>query len=176
LGEIPAARGFPPSVYSLLPKIVERAGRAGEGSITAFFSVLVDGHDPQDPIGDIVRGLLDGHLVLSRELADRGHFPALDVLSSVSRLMPQICPAAQLDHAACLRRLLAARREQADLISIGAYQAGSNPQVDAAVRLAPDIQQLLCQQPHETSCLDGARQALCELAGKARQQIGDAES
>jgi len=134
-GEPPTTRGYPPSVFSMLPRLVERAGQTAAGSITAFYSVLVEGDDPHEPISDTLRGLLDGHTWLSRELASAGHYPAIDVLQSISRLAPTLMSAAQQQAASQFRSLLAAYREHADLISIGAYRQGSNPLVDEAITM-----------------------------------------
>src|SRR5690606_12948536 len=126
-GEPPATRGYPPSMFALLPRLLERAGAAATGSITGLYTVLVEGDDLQDPVGDTARSILDGHIVLSRKLATAGHFPTIDVLESISRVGPAVTTAEQRADATELRRLLAAHREVKDLIDIGAYVAGSNP-------------------------------------------------
>src|SRR5947199_1142116 len=138
-GEPPTTRGYPPSVFALLPKLVERAGRAARGSITAFYSVLVEGDDMNEPVSDTVRGLLDGHIVLSRRLASQAHWPAIHVLESISRLFPEIVPPEQRAAAQTTRELLAAYRDHEDLISIGAYRPGANPTVDAAIAMRDEI-------------------------------------
>jgi FliI/YscN family ATPase len=170
-GEPPASRGYPPSVFALLPKLVERAGRAARGSITGFFSVLVEGDDPQEPIADAVRGLLDGHTWLSRKLAAEAHYPAIDLLESISRLMPSVVDKAQLEAAQIVRELLAARRAHEDLISIGAYRRGSNPRVDAALAMEDAISAFLCQGIDEQPTLDATRKRLFELAALAREKL-----
>ena len=170
-GEAPATRGYPPSVFAQLPQLVERAGNAHKGSITGYYSVLVEGDDLNEPISDAVRGLLDGHIVLSRRLATRGHWPAIDVLESLSRLMPQIVPREQLDAATLIRELLVAYRDNEDLISIGAYRPGSNPRVDVAVALRDEINRLLRQGLDESTPIDTARKQLLELATKCASQM-----
>jgi len=162
-GEPPTTRGYPPSVFAMLPKLVERAGRAPQGSITAFYSVLVEGDDTNEPIADAVRGLLDGHTWLSRKLATRGHWPAVDVLESISRVMPDIIDEEHLEAATGLRQLLAAYRDHEDLISIGAYRRGSNPLVDAAIDAQDQINHLLRQKIGESSSVDEAREAVVQL-------------
>jgi flagellum-specific ATP synthase len=166
-GEPPTTRGYPPSVFAMLPKLVERTGRAGQGSITAFYSVLVEGDDSNEPISDAVRGLLDGHIWLSRKLASSGHYPAIDVLESLSRLMPQVTAPQHAEAAIVLRRLLAAYRDHEDLISIGAYRRGSNPSVDAAIELQQPINELLRQRVTDSSTVDQAAEAVLALAQKA---------
>lgn len=144
-GEPPATRGYPPSVFGLMPRLLERAGMAKTGSITGLYTVLVDGDDLNDPIADNVRSILDGHIVLSRKLATQGHFPAIDVLESISRAQKALTTREQRDDATTVRRLMAARRDAKDLIDIGAYVAGSNPLVDRALRQADTIDGFLRQ-------------------------------
>lgn len=144
-GEPPTTRGYPPSTFALLPQIVERAGRGKTGSITAYYSVLVEGDDPNEPVADAMRGLLDGHVWLSRKLAAEGHYPAIDVLQSISRLMNEVSSPEQQAAAQTVRRLLAAYAEHEDLISIGAYRKGSNPLVDAAIAAREPINDFLRQ-------------------------------
>jgi flagellum-specific ATP synthase len=169
-GEPPTTRGYPPSVFALLPKLVERAGRSPRGSITGFYSVLVEGDDGNEPVADTVRGLLDGHTWLSRKLAGRGHYPAIDLLESISRLMPQLVSREHLDAAAKVRELLAVYRDHEDLISIGAYRRGSNPQVDLSIDLRDEIHQYLRQRIDEPSTAQQAREALLQLVAKAVQR------
>ena len=133
-GEPPSQKGYTPSVFSLLPKICERAGNFDRGSITAFFTVLVEGDDFNEPICDAVRAILDGHIILSRQLGAMGHYPAIDILNSVSRLAGKIAPANQQDAARKIREALAGYQQSEDLINLGAYAAGSNPRLDAAIR------------------------------------------
>src|SRR3712207_2051779 len=133
IGEPPATRGYTPSVFALLPKLLERSGTSDRGSITGLYTVLVAGDDMKEPIADAVRSILDGHVVLTRELAHAGHYPAVDVLQSVSRLQSEIAAREVQDAAGELRRLLAAHRDKRDLIAIGAYQPGTDPQTDAAI-------------------------------------------
>lgn len=152
-GEPPATRGYPPSVFASLPRLLERSGRTEAGSITAFYTVLVEGDDADEPISDTVRGILDGHVMLSRELADRGHWPAIDVLRSVSRVMPRVAPPEHLDAATATRRLWASYRQNEDLISIGAYQAGTQPEIDRAISARPQIETMLRQRPDESTPL-----------------------
>jgi len=144
-GEPPTTRGYPPSMFSLLPRLMERAGQARVGSITAYYSVLVEGDDENEPVADTMRGLLDGHVWLSRKLASRGQFPAVDVLQSISRLMNDITTSTHQSAAQTLRRLLAAHAEHEDLLSIGAYRRGSNRVVDAAVEMRESIEEFFRQ-------------------------------
>ncbi|MDR1493768.1 MAG: FliI/YscN family ATPase [Planctomycetaceae bacterium] len=144
-GEPPTTKGYPPSVFAMLPKLVERAGRSEIGSITAFFTVLVEGDDQNDPIGDAVRGLLDGHIWLSRKLSTRGHYPAIHAIDSISRLAPDICDKKHLHAARAMRRLLGIYADNEDIISIGAYRKGSNPEIDHAIEMKPLIDQFLQQ-------------------------------
>ena len=162
-GEPPTTRGYPPSVFALLPRLLERSGRTNRGSITGLYTVLVEGDDTNEPIADAVRGTLDGHVVLSRKLAEHGHFPAIDVLASVSRLMTDVTGDEHRRAATSLRQLLAAHRQAEDLISIGAYQHGANALVDAALRLQEPIQRFLQQDRTESARLSDAVQLLGEL-------------
>jgi flagellum-specific ATP synthase len=149
-GEPPTTKGYPPSVFAMLPRLVERAGNgAGRGSITAFYTVLAEGDDQGDPIVDAAKAALDGHIVLSRKLAGAGHFPAIDVLPSVSRVMTEVVAPAHLRGAMTVRDLLSAYQESADLIEVGAYVNGSNPRVDRALRTRQALIQFLRQSPTE---------------------------
>jgi flagellum-specific ATP synthase len=150
-GEPPTTKGYPPSVFSLLPHLMERAGPAGEGSITAIYTVLVDGEDMDEPIADLARATLDGHIVLKRTLASAGHYPPIDVLNSVSRLMERVSTPAHKEAARNMRGLLAAYADARDLISIGAYVRGSDPLVDAAIDLTPAINGYLRQAASDVS-------------------------
>jgi flagellum-specific ATP synthase len=148
-GEPPATRGYPASVFAMLPRLLERSGPGATGSITALYTVLVEGDDLQDPIADTVRGILDGHVVLARRLATAGHFPSIDVLESISRVERAVLDETQRAVAAATRRLLAAYRDARELIEVGAYAAGSDPDVDLAIRLRPAIDAFLRQSPDE---------------------------
>jgi flagellum-specific ATP synthase len=165
IGEPPATRGYTPSVFALLPRLLERAGTSPEGSITGLYTVLVDGDDMNEPVADAVRSILDGHAVLTRDLAHAGHYPAVDVLQSVSRLATEIAPAPTQAAAAEVRRLIAAHRDKEDLIAIGAYQPGADPTVDAAIALRGGIDAFLRQDIEERSDLEDADQGLQALAG-----------
>jgi FliI/YscN family ATPase len=145
-GEPPSQKGYTPSVFNLLPRILERAGNFQKGSITGFFTVLVEGDDFNEPISDAVRSILDGHIILSRRLAAAGHYPAIDVLHSLSRLSTQLSAAEDLEAAKKIREALAVYDESKDLIELGAYVSGSNPRLDAAVRLRPEINAFLQQR------------------------------
>jgi FliI/YscN family ATPase len=144
-GEPPSQKGYTPSVFNLLPKALERAGNFKRGSITAFFTVLVEGDDFNEPIADAVRAILDGHIILSRQLAAQGHYPAIDILHSVSRLTSAIATPPQKEAARRIREALAAYRDAEDLIQLGAYAAGSNPALDSSIRLRPEILRYLRQ-------------------------------
>ena len=151
-GEPPTAKGYPPSVFAMLPGLLERAGNLrNRGSITAIYSVLVEGDDTNEPIADAVRGILDGHIVLSRELAGRNHYPAIDVLHSISRTMPDVTDVEHRSKAGQVREWMAALRDSEDLVSVGAYVAGANPRLDTALARRDLIQSLLCQ-PADTTC------------------------
>lgn len=171
-GEPPTTRGYPPSVFAMLPKLVERAGRTKTGSITAFYSVLVEGDDENEPIADCVRGLIDGHTWLSRKIASRNHYPAVDVLPSLSRLMSEIAQPQHRESAGIIRELLAAYREHEDLISIGAYRKGSNRTVDLAIEMLEPINAFLRQKVDEASSVDAARTALEQLRQLCQQKVG----
>jgi flagellum-specific ATP synthase len=160
IGEPPATRGYTPSVFAALPKLLERAGTGPTGSITAFYTVLVDGDDMNEPIADAVRGILDGHIVLHRNLANKGHFPAIDVLSSVSRVMNGIVSEEQQEAAEQLKRLLSVYRESEDLINIGAYQRGSNTEIDKAIQYHDLIKSFTQQKTIEKVSLQEAQERL----------------
>lgn len=160
-GEPPATKGYPPSVFALMPRLLERAGAGERGSITGLYTVLVEGDDMNDPIADAARAILDGHIVLSRKLATSGHFPSVDVLESVSRVAPRVMTAEQIAQAAELRRLMAAYRDAKDLIEIGAYVKGSNPLVDRSVQLRAAIDHFLRQ---DVTTIAPISQSLAALA------------
>lgn len=160
IGEPPATRGYTPSVFAALPKLLERAGTGPTGSITAFYTVLVDGDDMNEPIADAVRGILDGHIVLSRHLAHKGHFPAIDVLASISRVMKDIVASEQQEAAEQLKRLLSVYRDSEDLINIGAYQRGTNPQIDKAIQFIDVINDYCRQRTTEKLTLQQAQERL----------------
>ncbi|GAB4326133.1 MAG: flagellar protein export ATPase FliI [Dehalococcoidia bacterium] len=164
-GEPPTTRGYPPSVFSMLPHLVERAGPGRNGSITAIYTVLTEGDDVDDPIADLARATLDGHVVLSRALAGAGHYPPIDVLASASRLMPRVIAPRHLAAATTLRSLLAAYDEARDLVSIGAYQRGADPSVDRALDLLPGINAFLQQGPGDVSAFDDTVAGLRALVG-----------
>ena len=149
-GEPPTTRGYTPSVFALLPKLLERAGPGEHGNITGFFTVLVEGDDMNEPVADAVRSILDGHIVLTRSLATENHFPAIDVLESISRLERELTAPDRQAFAAQARELLAAYRKNRDLISIGAYVSGTNPQVDRAIRAQPELNKFLRQPVSES--------------------------
>ena len=164
IGEPPATRGYTPSVFAMLPKLLERSGTSPSGSITALYTVLVDGDDMNEPIADAVRGILDGHIVLSRQLAHAGHYPAVDVLSSVSRLVGEIVTPEVRAAGNEVRKLMATYKEKADLISIGAYQPGTDPQIDAAIQARGPIDGFLRQGVTEPSTAEEADVFLAQLA------------
>jgi type III secretion protein N (ATPase) len=164
-GEPPARQGYPPSVFAQLPRLLERTGNSDRGSVTAIYTVLVAGGDLDEPIADEVRGILDGHIVLSRALAERGHFPAVDVLQSLSRVMNAVTDSAHQRAAARLRALLSTYERQRDLILLGAYRAGSDPATDEAIRSIEGIERYLRQGLRERSSLSESREALLSLMG-----------
>jgi flagellum-specific ATP synthase len=169
IGEPPATRGYTPSVFALLPKLLERAGTSSEGSITGLYTVLVDGDDMNEPIADAVRSILDGHVVLTRSLAHAGHYPAVDVLQSVSRLIGEIVVPEVREAGVRLRTALAAYREKEDLISIGAYRSGTDPVLDSAIACRPEIDGFLRQAVDEPSGLEDADARLMALADSLRR-------
>jgi flagellum-specific ATP synthase len=164
IGEAPATKGYPPSVFARLPQLVERAGNAREasGSITAFYTVLTEGDDQQDPIADSARAILDGHYVLSRRLAEAGHYPAIDVEASISRVMHDIVPPAQMQQARRVKQLLSTYETNRDLVAIGAYQQGSDPRIDAAIAANSGIREFLKQDLHERVTL---AESVAQLSG-----------
>jgi flagellum-specific ATP synthase len=162
-GEPPVTRGYPPSVFSVLPKLLERAGNSEHGSITGLYTVLVEGDDMNEPIADAARSILDGHIVLSRRLATAGHFPSIEVLDSISRVEPAITTPERRAMARELRKLLAAARDAKDLIEIGAYVPGTNPLVDRAVALSDFTEAFLCQDVHTVERADRSWDLLAAL-------------
>jgi flagellum-specific ATP synthase len=152
-GEPPTAKGYTPSCFSMLARLIERAGNFGSGSITAFYTVLMEGDDEQDPLVDGARALLDGHIMLDRALAVRSHYPPIAILNSVSRLMSAVASPAHLEKSQALRRLLAAYTASEDLIRIGAYQKGSDATLDRALAVVPELQRFLMQKPGEAVTL-----------------------
>ena len=168
-GEPPATRGYPPSVFALMPRLLERAGAGEVGSITGLYTVLVEGDDMNDPVADAARAILDGHIVLSRKLATSGHFPSIDVLESVSRVAPRIMTAEQIGQATELRRLMAAYRDAKDLIEIGAYVKGTNPLVDRAVQLRAAIDHFLRQDVGSMAPISECLAALAMLVAPMKR-------
>lgn len=163
IGEPPATKGYTPSVFAMLPKLMERAGTSEKGSITAFYTVLVDGDDFNEPIADAVRGILDGHIVLSRQLAHKNHYPAIDILNSVSRLMPQIASSEHIEAASLARDLISTYRDSEDLINIGAYVRGSNKKIDLAVQYNDRINNFLRQKIEEHTSFEEALDYLVSM-------------
>lgn len=149
-GEPPVTRGYTPSVFAMLPKLLERAGNSDKGSITGLYTVLVDGDDFNEPISDATRGILDGHILLSRRLAGLGHYPAIDVLNSISRVMPMVVSEDQVENARKLKEIMAEYNEVEDLINIGAYKTGSNPKIDEAIKKMPSIKKFLTQKVNDS--------------------------
>lgn len=171
VGEPPATRGYPPSVFAKIPQLVERAGNSveGGGSITAFYTVLTEGDDLQDPIADSARAILDGHIVLSRQLADEGLFPAIDIEKSISRVMPNIVDKGQLDNLHRFKQLLSLYQQNKDLISIGAYQPGSDSEVDNAITFLPQIKNFIRQDMNQAVAYEASVNQLNELVVQTRQ-------
>jgi flagellum-specific ATP synthase len=165
-GEPPSQKGYTPSVFNLLPKIFERAGNFPNGSITGFFTVLVEGDDFNEPIADAVRAILDGHIILSRQLGAMGHYPAIDILNSVSRLASRVATAEQREASRKVREALAAYQQSEDLINLGAYAAGSNPALDSAIRLRPALMDFLRQPANVAETIPVTLERLYELAAQ----------
>ncbi|HEX4286629.1 MAG TPA: FliI/YscN family ATPase [Terracidiphilus sp.] len=165
-GEPPTAKGYTPSVFSRLAKLIERAGNFPSGSITAFYTVLMEGDDLQDPLVDAVRSLLDGHIVLSRALASEGWYPPIDLLQSISRLMPLVTGERHREHAALIRRLLAVHARSEDLVRIGAYKAGADPELDRALRAREALRVYMTQRSDERTGLDECVERLASLVGE----------
>lgn len=165
-GEPPVTRGYPPSVYSEMPKLLERAGNSDKGSITGLYTVLVDGDDFNEPITDTARGILDGHIVLSRKLAQKNHYPAIDVLASISRVMSSIATKEHKTMAGKLKNVMATYQEAEDLINIGAYKAGSNKNIDYAIEKIDQVNDFLCQSTEDKFDFD-------EVVGALEQMFGE---
>ena len=167
VGEPPATKGYPPSVFAKLPQLVERAGngRKGSGSITAFYTVLMEGDDQQDPVADAARAILDGHVVLSRQLADQGHYPAIDIEASISRAITELLPKEELDRVRRFKSLYSRYQRNRDLITIGAYVRGNDAQLDEAIDLYPRMEKFLAQDFLEKDAYAGSRQQLTALLG-----------
>jgi flagellum-specific ATP synthase len=164
VGEPPATRGYTPSMFDSMPKLLERCGNSHRGTITGFYTILVDGDDMDEPVADTVRGILDGHIVLSRALAQRNHYPAIDVLSSISRLAPAVSGPVSRKAAGLIRRLMAVYAENEDLINVGAYHAGSNPEIDEAIKKHGPIEEFLIQDVDERSSVVETLQVIGEIA------------
>lgn len=164
-GEPPATKGYPPSVFAMLPRLLERSGRTATGSVTGLYTVLVEGDDITEPISDAVRGILDGHIWLSRRLANRGQYPAVDVLESISRVMPDVVSGEQVAAAQRVKRLLSTWAEIEDLVNIGAYAAGSNPEFDTVIQMRPAVEAFLRQSIGEGVDMVASQAALWELTG-----------
>lgn len=169
VGEPPATKGYPPSVFAKLPALVERAGNGGEGqgSITAFFTVLSEGDDMQDPIADAARAILDGHIVLSRDLADSGHYPAIDIEKSISRVMPQVVSESHMQQARVLKQVYSMYQQNKDMITLGAYQKGSDQMLDQAINMMPRVNVFLQQGMRDVISYDDGLQGLAQLLGQA---------
>ncbi len=163
-GEPPARRGYPPSVFALLPRLLERSGQGTTGAITAIYTVLVEGGDMDEPIADEVRGILDGHVVLDRAIAARGHYPAIDVTVSLSRVMDAVVKPEHLSAARVLRTLVAAYEDKRDLIALGAYAKGSDANVDRAIAALADVERFLCQDPKDVSAVEKTLAGLTAIA------------
>ena len=167
IGEPPTAKGYPPSVFALLPRLIERAGvgRNGHGSITAVYTVLAEGDDRSDPVVDIARASLDGQVMLSRQLADAAHYPAIDLAGSISRVMNSLITPKLLASANRFRRLWSLFQQNQDLIQVGAYESGTNPDLDEAIRLRPAMEALLQQESDASVDMDHSQKLMVQLTG-----------
>lgn len=168
IGEPPTMKGYPPSIFSWLQKVLERSGITDKGSITALYTVLVEGDDINDPVCDTVRGIIDGHVLLSRKIAAMNHFPAIDVLGSVSRLFTEICDIEHMEAAGKMREIMAIYQDAKDLIDVGAYEHGSNPKIDTAIQMMPEINNFLRQSIKDIVNMDSTIARLKELMGPVR--------
>jgi len=168
IGEPPATKGYPPSVFARLPQLVERAGNGAQnsGSITAFYTILVEGDDHADPIADAARAILDGHIVLSRALAETGIYPAIDIESSISRLTPQITTPEHMGLTQNFKRIYSLYQQNRDLINVGAYQQGSDPEIDRAIRMQPGLVDFITQDMNQSVSFDSSRTELAEVLSK----------
>jgi len=178
ISEPPATKGYPPSVFARIPQLVERAGNgsAGQGAITAFYTVLTEGDDTNDPIADAARGILDGHIVLSRQLAEQGHYPAIDIEASVSRVMPMIVKPDQLQSSHRIKQLYSVYEQNRDLINVGAYQKGTNSLIDEAIAMQSKIAGFMQQGMNEAVNLSASQQQLTQLASLKLSQMSVNES
>lgn len=169
IGEPPATKGYPPSVFTILPKLLERVGSVQSGSITGLYTIRVEGDDMSDPIADSIRSIVDGHIVLSRSLAVQGHFPAIDVLQSVSRVMPDVVESSHMAEARSFLKIMSTYQNAEDLINLGACQSGTNPRLDLAIRLRDPIVRLLRQAQDERAGFPESVQASRTLMNQARE-------
>ncbi|RMH36114.1 MAG: FliI/YscN family ATPase [Nitrospirae bacterium] len=170
VGEPPTAKGYPPSAFAVFPQLLERTGCTREGSITGLYTVLVEGDDLTDPIADSVRAILDGHIVLSRSLAMKGHYPAIDLLHSLSRVMSDVVSPDQLTDVRLLSQVMATYRDAEEMIQIGAYQPGTNPRLDLAIQMHEAIVQFLCQDREERASMAKSLQALRDLVNEIERR------
>ncbi|MDR3211239.1 MAG: FliI/YscN family ATPase [Planctomycetota bacterium] len=171
IGEVAASKGYTPSTFALLPRLMERAGRSPSGSITGFYTVLVEGDDMNEPIADATRGILDGHIVLSRRLAQRNQYPAIDILESISRVQSEIVPREELQASRRLRQILATFKDAEEMINIGAYVPGANPEIDKSRNTMPKLMQLICQDMNEATPYGETMQLVLELAKLSQQDV-----
>ncbi len=171
VGEVAASKGYTPSTFALMPRLLERAGRSPTGSITGFYTVLVEGDDMNEPIADTARGILDGHIVLSRRMAHRNHYPAIDVLESISRVQSEIVPKDVLQASRRLRQCLATYKEAEELINIGAYTPGSNPEIDKARNVIDDINAILQQDMMDPTKYDDTTKRILQVAEKSQKDV-----